>query len=195
MRRSSRSSNRCGLAFVLVLSLAACATTPSRFDSGPNATWQSEHALARNSGEPMTGSPDRSADVVLVAMQFLDLPYRSGGQESESGFDCSGFTRQVFEQSLGVLLPRQAEEQARAPGLHAVTREQLRAGDLIFFNTLGRAYSHVGIYVGEGRFIHAPRPGTRIRVESLTANYWARRFTGARRPIARPRMQDPEIAG
>lgn len=129
----------------------------------------------------------------MAALHFLDLPYRAGGQQAESGFDCSGFTRHVFEQSLGLQLPRQADEQARAPGLHAVGREQLRAGDLVFFNTLGPAYSHVGIYIGDARFIHAPRAGTRIRVESLAAGYWARRFTGARRPA--PQTQSPAIAG
>jgi cell wall-associated NlpC family hydrolase len=191
-----RPSNRCGFTFVLILSLAACATPPSSLESDSGAGSMSAQPPERNDREPVTGrGSDRSADVVMVAMHYLDLPYRSGGQESESGFDCSGFTRQVFEQSLGVLLPRQADEQARAAGLHTVRREQLRAGDLVFFNTLGRTYSHVGIYIGDARFIHAPRSGTRIRVESLASDYWARRFTGARRPVPRPQIQDPLIAG
>jgi cell wall-associated NlpC family hydrolase len=113
------------------------------------------------------------------------VPYRRGG-ETEAGFDCSGFTRHIFENSLGLVLPRRAEEQARAPGLFAVKRDDLKPGDLVFFNTLRRTFSHVGIYIGEGKFIHAPRPGGEVRVEDMSESYWARRFTGARRtpPLA-----------
>lgn len=190
-----RISNRCGLALALILALAACATPPARNEGDPATSWRSAPEPAKGLEEPADIGADRSADVVMLAMHFVDLPYLPGGQQSASGFDCSGFTRHVFEQSLGVLLPRQADEQARAPALQAVRREQLRPGDLVFFNTLGPRYSHVGIYIGDGRFIHAPRSGTRIRLESLTAEYWARRFTGARRPASRPQTQDPEVAG
>lgn len=123
----------------------------------------------------------RAGDVVLAALTYLDTPYRSGGQSADTGFDCSGFTRQVFAQSLGVALPRQADEQAQSPGLLKVRRDELRPGDLVFFNTLRRVYSHVGIYLGEGRFVHAPRTGAQVRVEQIGASYWNRRFTGARR--------------
>ena len=97
-----------------------------------------------------------------------------------SGFDCSGFTRHVFGR-LGVALPRRVQEQASAPGLIAVPRKDLRPGDLVFFNTLSRTFSHVGIYVGEQPFIHAPRPGAAVRIENIGFAYWAKRFTGARR--------------
>jgi cell wall-associated NlpC family hydrolase len=181
-----RCPNRSGFAFLLILSLAACTTTPSTPGPDRAAPFQSDN-------RPLPGGPDRSADVVMAAMAFLDLPYRTGGQQAESGFDCSGFTRHVFEQSLGVQLPRQVDKQARAPGLQAVGREQLRAGDLVFFNTLGPTFSHVGIYIGDARFIHAPRAGTSIRVESFAADYWSRRFSGARRPA--PQSQAPERVG
>jgi cell wall-associated NlpC family hydrolase len=125
---------------------------------------------------------DRASDMVLSAMNFLGVPYRMGGTSAETGFDCSGFTRHVFERSLGLLLPRRAEEQANAPGLISVKREELKPGDLVFFNTLRNTFSHVGIYVGEGKFIHSPRSGAVVRVEDMRFSYWAQRFTGARRP-------------
>jgi cell wall-associated NlpC family hydrolase len=124
---------------------------------------------------------NKASDMVLTAMNFLGVPYRRGGNSAERGFDCSGFTRQVFETSLGLALPRRADEQARAPGLLAVKRDELQPGDLVFFNTLKRTFSHVGIYVGEGKFIHAPKPGGEVRVEDMRFMYWAKRFTGARR--------------
>ena len=124
---------------------------------------------------------DRASDMVLTAMNFLGVPYRRGGNSAEQGFDCSGFTRHVFESSLGLLLPRRADEQATTVGLLNIKRNELKPGDLVFFNTLRRTFSHVGIYVGEGRFIHAPRPGGEVRVEDMGAAYWSTRFTGARR--------------
>ena len=127
---------------------------------------------------------DAASDMVLTAMNFLGVRYRRGGNDVDGGFDCSGFTRHVFETSLGLVLPRRADEQATAPGLRAVQRDELRPGDLVFFNTLRRTFSHVGIYIGDGRFIHSPRPGSEVRVESIGLGYWARRFTGARRADA-----------
>ena len=124
---------------------------------------------------------DRASDMVLTAMNFLGVPYRRGGNSAEQGFDCSGFTRHVFEASLGLLLPRRADEQATTAGLLNIKRNELKPGDLVFFNTLRRTFSHVGIYVGEGRFIHAPRPGGEVRVEDMGTTYWSKRFTGARR--------------
>ena len=129
---------------------------------------------------------DRASDMVLTAMNFLGVRYKRGGNSADSGFDCSGFTRQVFETSLGLVLPRRVDEQAKAPGLLAIKRAELQPGDLVFFNTLRRTFSHVGIYIGDGKFIHAPKPGGEVRVEDMRFVYWAKRFTGARRaePVA-----------
>ena len=124
---------------------------------------------------------DKASDMVLSAMNFLGVPYRRGGNSADNGFDCSGFTRHVFEMSLGLVLPRRADEQASAPGLKKIRREELKPGDLVFFNTLKRTFSHVGIYIGEGKFIHAPRAGGEVRVEDMRYAYWSKRFTGARR--------------
>ena len=124
---------------------------------------------------------DTASDLVMQAMNFLGVPYRRGGNTAEQGFDCSGFTRFVFENSIGLVLPRRADQQAQNAGLQSVKREELKPGDLVFFNTMRRAFSHVGIYVGEGKFIHAPRTGGEVRVEDMGAAYWAKRFNGARR--------------
>jgi cell wall-associated NlpC family hydrolase len=124
---------------------------------------------------------DGASDLVINAMNFLGVPYRRGGNTAESGFDCSGFTRHVFENSIGLLLPRRSAEQANASGLLKVQKDELRPGDLVFFNTMRRAFSHVGIYIGDGKFVHAPRTGQQIKVEDMRASYWTQRFNGARR--------------
>jgi cell wall-associated NlpC family hydrolase len=127
---------------------------------------------------------DRASDLVISAMNFIGVRYRRGGNSADEGFDCSGFTRHIFHSAMGLVLPRRADEQASASGVQKIAREELRPGDLVFFNTLRRTFSHVGIYVGEGRFIHSPRPGGEVRVEDMRQTYWDRRFTGARRVAA-----------
>jgi NlpC/P60 family len=124
---------------------------------------------------------ERTAELVIAAMNFVGVPYRRGGTSIETGFDCSGFTRHVFDLSLGLVLPRRVDDQASAKGLIEVDKAELRPGDLVFFNTLKRTFSHVGIYVGDGRFIHAPRTGAEVRIENMRYAYWSQRFTGARR--------------
>ena len=121
----------------------------------------------------------RASELVVNAMGLLGVPYKRGGNSAESGFDCSGFVRSIYEQTAGLLLPRSAAQQAAAT--QKIDRADLQPGDLVFFNTMRRAFSHVGIYLGEGKFIHAPRPGAEVRVEDMGVSYWARRFDGARR--------------
>ena len=159
----------------------------ARAEGDALSEWLSRHATGV---APVAAPPaqvarrDAAGDLVIAALNYLDRPYRTGGQSSDTGFDCSGFTRHLFGQALGIELPRRVDEQAHASALSAVPSNALRAGDLVFFNTLKRTFSHVGIYLGNGRFIHAPRSGAQIRIESLSAAYWARRFTGARRVAA-----------
>ncbi len=124
---------------------------------------------------------EHASAMVIGAMNFIGVRYQRGGNSADTGFDCSGFTRHVFEMSLGLVLPRRADEQAAAPGLVAIAREDLRPGDLVFFNTLKRTFSHVGIYIGDNRFIHAPSSGKDVRTDDLGFAYWAKRFTGGRR--------------
>lgn len=121
----------------------------------------------------------KASELVVASMGFLGVPYLRGGNTVESGFDCSGFVKAMFEQTVGLILPRRAEQQAAAT--EKIERADLQPGDLVFFNTLRRAFSHVGIYVGDGKFIHSPKPGAQVRVEDMRVTYWDRRFDGARR--------------
>ncbi|MEY4711119.1 MAG: hypothetical protein RIS88_569, partial [Pseudomonadota bacterium] len=123
----------------------------------------------------------RTSELVVHAMGFLGVPYRLGGDSAETGFDCSGFVRAIYEQTVGLVLPRTADDQAAAT--QVIERQDLKPGDLVFFNTMRRAFSHVGIYVGEGKFIHSPKPGAEVRVEDMGGSYWRRRFDGARRVL------------
>jgi len=144
-----------------------------------------EPTAADLSGQPSLAShvgqaTSRTAEIVRYAMNALGTPYRYGGNSLATGFDCSGFVQAIVRQSVGLLLPRNAIAQARATEI--IRQNQLRPGDLVFFNTVRRrAFSHVGIYIGEGQFIHAPRSGARVRVEDMSTRYWQRRFNGARR--------------
>jgi cell wall-associated NlpC family hydrolase len=163
----------------VILALAAVLPAhaePPQTDD-PLDRWIAEQARPASAASPR----DRAAEMVLAAMNFLDMPYKRGGNGGDEGFDCSGFTRHVFNLSLGLVLPRRVDEQASAAGLVKVKREELQPGDLVFFNTLKRTFSHVGIYIGEGRFIHSPRTGAQVRVEDMRFSYWTRRYTGARR--------------
>ena len=122
---------------------------------------------------------EKASELVVTAMGFLGAPYRRGGNTLENGFDCSGFVKAMYEQTVGLILPRKAEQQAAAT--QKIERTDLQPGDLVFFNTMRHAFSHVGIYIGEGKFIHSPKPGAEVRVESMSLAYWKRRFDGARR--------------
>jgi hypothetical protein len=121
-------------------------------------------------------------ELVLRALSLLGVNYKWGGNSPDTGLDCSGLVRHVFSEATGLVLPRRAEDMSRNGD--AVRRDQLRPGDLVFFNTLRRAFSHVGIYIGNGQFVHAPSSGGNVRVESLSGQYWRQRFNGARRVLA-----------
>ena len=124
---------------------------------------------------------DRAVEAVLAAMSFLGVNYRYGGGNYSDGFDCSGFTKYIFDIALGIKLPHSAHDQANLEVLQVVDRNNLQPGDLVFFNTMRQAFSHVGIYMGGNRFIHAPRKGKRVRIEDMGQAYWTSRFNGARR--------------
>ncbi|SIT26272.1 Cell wall-associated hydrolase, NlpC family [Achromobacter sp. MFA1 R4] len=117
--------------------------------------------------------------MVSEALNHLGIRYRFGGSSPDTGFDCSGLVAYSAERGLGLKLPRNAAEIARQ-GV-AVAKNELKAGDLVFFNTMGRRYSHVGIYLGDDRFVHSPSAGGVVRVENMTMAYWSKRYNGARR--------------
>lgn len=128
--------------------------------------------------QPVVVRAERS-EALLQTLLALGLDYRYGGSSRETGFDCSGLVAHVYQEAWGVRLPRSTLEQSKR-GV-PVALAELEAGDLVFYNTLNRPFSHVGIYVGDGRFVHAPKSGARVRVESLKSAYWMQRFNGARR--------------
>jgi cell wall-associated NlpC family hydrolase len=143
------------------------------------AQFLAERGLMQRIGNAGLQLEARASELVVNAMGFLGVPYKRGGSSAETGFDCSGFVRAIYEQTAGLLLPRKADQQAAAT--EKINRNELQPGDLVFFNTMRRAFSHVGIYIGNGKFIHAPKPGAEVRVEDMGMSYWAKRFDGARR--------------
>ena len=122
-------------------------------------------------------------DLILKGLELVGINYRRGGTNPDSGFDCSGFVQTVFKDSIGKFLPRTASEQSKVG--EKVDRDELKPGDLVFFNTMRRAFSHVGIYLGDNHFLHAPRTGSEIRVEDMSRSYWVKRYNGARRIVDR----------
>jgi cell wall-associated NlpC family hydrolase len=123
-------------------------------------------------------------EVVIHAMGLVGTPYRYGGDTPQGGFDCSGLVAHVFREAAGLRLPRSTREQAAHPA-RDVGRAQLQAGDLVFFNPGGGPASHVGIHVGDGRFVHAPSQGGTVRLDRLDSDYWRPLFLGGRRLLAR----------
>ncbi|MDD2884710.1 MAG: C40 family peptidase [Dechloromonas sp.] len=120
-------------------------------------------------------------DVILEGLKLVGVRYKMGGVDADRGLDCSGFVQVVFKDSIGALLPRTAREMSQVG--EQIDPSQLKPGDLVFFNTMRRTFSHVGIYLGDNHFLHAPRAGAEVRVENMANSYWTSRFNGARRII------------
>ncbi len=129
---------------------------------------------------------DRASELAMRAMGMLGIHYKYGGNTPESGLDCSGLVHLIFKEAWGKDLPRTAKELSRT-GEH-VDKADLQPGDLVFYNTLKRSFSHVGIYLGDNKFIHAPSKGGEVRIESMDIGYWKNRFNGARR-ISEPELR------
>lgn len=131
-------------------------------------------------------------DIPMYAVSLIGSPYRLGGISPETGLDCSGFVGHVFRATTGIVLPRDSHAISKAAQPLAET--ELLPGDLVFFNTLNRAFSHVGIYLGDDRFVHAAssRSGA-VMVSNLNDRYWRERFDGARRVTAPANVHPPEI--
>jgi len=151
-------------AIVLLLTLAGCGLLPS---AAPPASPQ------------VSVAGDKGDDVVLYALGLIGTGYRYGGKNPEAGLDCSGMVTQVFHQAAGIDLTGNAAEIAEKG--RPIELSRLRPGDLVFFNTLHRPNSHVGIYIGGGRFVHAPNSRGRVRIDSLEHGYFAAHLEDARR--------------
>jgi hypothetical protein len=172
--------HRIWLPLLVTVLLAACGSAPQQAARKPSATT----ALNRTY-KPPAGFPnfvDHSVgreEISIQAMALVGVPYRWGGNTPDAGFDCSGLVRYVVDRAASVSLPRTTADMSGRGD--SVEPDEIAPGDLIFFNTTGRAHSHVGIYVGKLRFVNAPSTGGTVRLDYLTNPYWAKRFDGIRR--------------
>ncbi|MGL4668473.1 MAG: C40 family peptidase [Saezia sp.] len=132
-------------------------------------------------GEGVFDAGDIRQSIVSAAFNYLNIPYKYGGSNYINGFDCSGLVMAIYNQVANKPLPRTTALQAAATT--TIKRSELKPGDLVFFNTIGKRFSHVGIYVGDNKFIHAPSTGAHVRIDSINNRYWNQRFTGARRVV------------
>lgn len=170
----------------LMLALTACASQPpkvvkTRASSTPATTMLASAAPAKpvldsvRDGVPADAT---AMEVVLYALGLLNINYRWGGANPESGLDCSGMVSYIYGQAAGLKVQGSASDIARKG--RPIQRDVLRPGDLVFFNTQNRPFSHVGVYIGDARFVHAPSTNGRIRIDRLSDRYYAQRFEAAR---------------
>lgn len=145
-------------AILVLFVLAACSSNPSRDSASSSGTGK---------------------DVIPYAKSLIGTPYHYGGESPRTGFDCSGFVKHVYYHTRGVQLPRSAKAMSGVGTRLKAT--QLQPGDLVFFNTLGKPYSHVGIYLGNAQFIHSPSTGKKVEIVDMSMRYWQERYNGARR--------------
>jgi cell wall-associated NlpC family hydrolase len=168
------------LALALIVALAAAQAA-----SAVAAERPADRSLAEAARASLSAAADRmvegTRDLGLFALSLVGIDYRYGGETPDRGLDCSGLIRYVFQEVTGVTLPRTAKELSRLG--ETVKPRDLAPGDLVFFNTRHFAYSHVGIYLGDDRFIHAPSRGGEVGVAMLSSSYWQKRYNGARRLV------------
>lgn len=162
---------------LLALVVASPAATAAP-NEAPSPLLRAEKTL-REIGDK---AKDSAADITSYALSLIGVDYRFGGNTPDQGLDCSGLIRYVFQQATGISLPRSAREQASVG--ESIKRDDLRPGDLVFFNTRRFQFSHVGLYIGDNRFIHAPSSGGSVEVTNLDNRYWQKAFNGARRIVS-----------
>jgi len=184
------------LLIISTLVLTGCATSQNQQQADANSARAArDHYLAQTQSDPLgaylsnreqeyaqSNVPKSTTALASTALGVLGIKYRYGGETPDTGFDCSGLVIYAAEKSLGLKLPRRSAELARLGT--SVKRNELKKGDLVFFNTRGRRFSHVGIYLGDRKFVHAPRTGSVVRIESMDISYWQKRYNGARRLAA-----------
>ena len=163
---------------VLTAQSSSVLAAPSDESSAQGPRLRAEKTLRSIGDKAM----DSAANITSYALSLIGVDYRFGGSTPEQGLDCSGLIRYVFQQATGIALPRSAREQARVG--ESINRDDLQPGDLVFFNTRRFQFSHVGLYIGDNRFIHAPSSGGSVEVVNLDNRYWQKAFNGARRIVA-----------
>jgi cell wall-associated NlpC family hydrolase len=165
------------LSLLTLLSTSCAAVEPSPYKLAQPSPMLSQSSASSIEGEE--NWPDRAREVLVNALSLTGVRYKYGGNSPETGFDCSGFVRYVFQQATSLTLPHNALAISRLG--QAVPKDELKPGDLVFFNTLKRTFSHVGIYLGDNRFIHSPSSGGKVKIENMQDGYWAKRYNGAQR--------------
>jgi cell wall-associated NlpC family hydrolase len=159
---------------------AGDASAPSQLQVATSLTPAPADAPAVDASATLLQRTSKSIKAMLSdALELVGIRYRRGGNSPETGFDCSGFVSHVFREGIGLHLPHSAQEMSEAGS--PVAREDLKPGDLVFFDTVRKTISHVGIYLGDNLFVHAPRPGAKVRVDSIVSRYWHSHFRAARR--------------
>jgi cell wall-associated NlpC family hydrolase len=153
------------LLFLCCLSIGIAHAAPANADDDDLEALINQSLVVSEISQMGQRVGNQASELVVNAMGFLGVPYKRGGTEA-TGFDCSGFVRAMYENTLGLVLPHNAKAQAAVT--QTIDKDELQPGDLVFFNTLRRAFSHVGIYIGEGRFIHSPRAGGEVRISAST---------------------------
>jgi cell wall-associated NlpC family hydrolase len=178
---------RSGLFVPCFLAAALTAAVPAHAQTAFTSS------TATTAGKVWSGAQD----VAMYALGLIGVNYKFGGNTPDTGLDCSGLVRHVFEEVTGVSLPRTAKEMSTLGA--KVAPANLQPGDLVFFNTRRFAFSHVGIYLGDNRFVHAPSRGSEVRIAQLDQSYWQKHFNGARRligvlPSLAPNVFSPAVA-
>lgn len=165
---------------LLVVASSACVANPATPAKSDLALERQPQPAATSTADIDQSSwPDRAREVLLNALSLTGVRYQYGGNSPESGFDCSGFVRYVYQQAANLSLPHGARAISQLG--KTIPKHELQPGDLVFFNTLRSTFSHVGIYLGNNRFIHSPSSGGGVRVENMQDGYWQKRFNGAQR--------------
>lgn len=190
--RSATASTAAAAAAASTAAAAATAAAASALMSGGATLGPPVAVAAATAPSGTSASTDVAAEVVFRALSLLGVNYRFGGNSPAAGLDCSGLVRLVFSEVTGLTLPRRSDEMSRVGG--SVDKSELQPGDLVFFNTLRMPFSHVGIFIGNGQFVHSPSSGSSVRVENMNLSYWQSRFNGARRLIAGEPLAAPVSA-
>lgn len=190
--RSATAATTAAASTAAAAAAAATAAAASALMSGGATLGPPVAVVAATATSGTSASTDFAAEVVFRALSLLGVNYRFGGNSPAAGLDCSGLVRLVFSEVTGLTLPRRSDEMSRVGG--SVDKSELQPGDLVFFNTLRMPFSHVGIFIGNGQFVHSPSSGSSVRVENMNLSYWQSRFNGARRLIAGEPLATPVSA-